>query len=104
MEVEISKYPKIVSKLDKKMKTCRQLIQNYEAPMEGQSIYEIVDGLMDEEIRLQDEITKQNDYIDELDAKIREINESICILDMKYHHEKHDISSEEDEEKRILRK
>ena len=84
METEIVKYPKIISKLDRKIKTCKQLIENYESQHEGVSITEISQGLEKEKIRLENEIKKQKDSIAEVEEKIKLLNESITILDIKY--------------------
>jgi hypothetical protein len=84
MEAEIVKYPKIITKLDRKIKTCKQLIENYESQHDGASITEISQGLDKEKQRLKIEILKQTDSIAEINEKIKLLNESITILDMKY--------------------
>ncbi len=40
-------------------------------------------GLKDEKKRLKTEITKQKEILDELDERIKQLNESVRILEMK---------------------
>jgi hypothetical protein len=42
-----------------------------------------VQGLKDEKKRLKTEITKQKEILDELDERIKQLNESVRILEMK---------------------
>lgn len=51
--------------------------------VDGQPIIEIVQGLKDEKKRLKTEITKQKEILDELDERIKQLNESVRILEMK---------------------
>jgi hypothetical protein len=78
----LKEYPKTIASLDRKIQEVDRLINNYQSDS-GTSIDNIVLGLKQERKRIKQEKDKQSKVIDEIHMQIKEIKESIRILELK---------------------
>lgn len=79
---KLKEYPIKLANLDKKIEEVDKLISNY-TPENGNSIDNIIEGLKDEKKKINQEKEKLKKVIEEIHLQIKEIKESIRILELK---------------------
>jgi hypothetical protein len=79
---KLKEFPVMIANMDKKIEEVDKLLGYYQSE-NGNSLDNIINGLMDEKTRIEEEKEKSKKVIDEIHLQIKDIKESIRILELK---------------------
>jgi hypothetical protein len=79
---KLKEFPVLIANMDKKIEEVERLLGYYQAD-NGNTLDNIINGLKEEKKRIEDEKEKSKKLIDDIHLQIKEIKESIRILELK---------------------